>query len=169
MLAIFLGIFSAAVAALAAAIAWHASKRVAEMERALPRPAPVPPPAFEEPAAKPLAGLKIRIAVSQDHPHAVFAALLKEQLLVDDVDVVEGEADIDIAGTVACNGYAEVYYTAELICRSSSGVILTMVEKPAHGDRQSNLAIELVTRLKHELEKLVTRNERRRALRELGG
>src|SRR6202043_900529 len=100
--------------------------------------------------------------------HPVFASLLKELLLAEDVTDIamlapdqaadwKAGADILISGDLVCNGYAEIYYTLEFTCSTPDQAICTLIEKPPHGDRPSNLAIELVTRLKAELEKLVTR------------
>ena len=146
-----------------------------------------PTPALsQESSANPLSGLRIGLAISQDHSHPVFVDLLKEQLFKEDVTDISiltpGETralqdswksrpnapDIFIAGDVVCNGYAEVYYEAEFTCSTPEQAICTLIEKPPHGDRPSNLALELVTRLKAELQKVLERNERRSAIRELG-
>jgi hypothetical protein len=77
--------------------------------------------------------------------------------------------DILVTGDLVCNGYAEIYYQAELACLSPHQEICRLTEKPAHGDRPANLAIEAVSKLESELDKLVSRHERRRAIRELHG
>jgi len=136
---------------------------------------------------RPLEGLQIALAITQDHPHPIFADILSEHLLAEDVSVVhllnpeqsqhllsdwsdpENDPDILIEGDVHSNGYAEVYYTAELSCRSAGKTLCTLIEKPPHGDRPSNLALELVSRLKKELLKQTSRDERRTAIRELQG
>jgi hypothetical protein len=134
---------------------------------------------------RPLEGLRIALGITQDHTHPVFANLLKERLLLEDVAEVtvltpdeasnlQGDwnpdgPDLLILGNLVCNGYAEIYYQADLTCHSPHHEVCTIAEKPAHGDRPANLSIELVERLKTELTKLVSRNERRRAIRELRG
>jgi hypothetical protein len=141
----------------------------------------------EEPPPRPLEGLRVAVAITQDHPHAVFVDVLKDQLFAEDVTdilVLSAEEaalldknwkdrkdapDILIKGDIVCNGYAEIYYTADFICSNATDAICTLIEKPPHGDRPSNLAIELVARLKKELGKIVGRNERRQAIRELKG
>jgi hypothetical protein len=70
---------------------------------------------------------------------------------------------VAIKGEIACNGYADVYYRAELTAGAEGEIFLTLSEKPPHGDRPANLALELVHRLKIELRK----RERGLALREL--
>lgn len=134
-------------------------------------------------AAKPLEGLRIALAVKQDHPHPVFANLLKEHLLRQDVSDVsftsvsdfaawkesDLRADILIAGSLTCNGYAEVYYQAEFSCYTANEPICTVIERPPGGDRPENLAMELVTKMGLKLDELLTRNERRRAIGELRG
>ena len=155
--------------------------RLLKLERRFQGHPQAPPQPLLEPPSRPLQGLRIALAISQDHPHPVFAALLKELLLtedVSDVTLLEPNAgvkstaeapDILIAGDLVCNGYAEIYYTADFTCSTPNQPICTLIEKPPHGDRPSNLAIELVTRLKRELENLSNRTERRQAIRELQG
>jgi hypothetical protein len=133
-----------------------------------------PPTVSPEHRSSPLQGLRIGLNVSQDHAHAAFVNLLKEMLLAEDVtDIVvvnSGDApnvDILIVGQLVCNGYAEVYYEAEFTCFIGNEPFCSLVERPPHGDRPSNLALELVKRLKCELDKVISRGERRRALREL--
>jgi len=136
-------------------------------------------------AIRPLEGLRIGLAVTQDHAHPVFATLLKEQLLKEDAlevnfltpeeaaalqaDWPKGQIDILISGKLTCNGYAEIYYDADFTCFNAHEPICTLVERPPHGDRPSNLAMELVARLNTGLTKLLSRTERREALKELGG
>jgi hypothetical protein len=142
-------------------------------------------PVIEEQATAPLQGVRIALAITQDHPNAVFVELLKDQLFAQDVtDIVvltpteatsfleDWKTQLDapeilISGNVICNGYTEIYYTAEFTCSNREQAICTLIEKPPQGDRPVNLAIELVARLKKELEKLISRNERRQAIREL--
>jgi hypothetical protein len=135
-----------------------------------------PQPQLPESAArKPLEGLRIAVNIRQDHTNPIFANLLKEQLLLEDVSEVsflatadwQDSADILVRGNLLCNGYAEIYYQADVECLSPNDSICTLSEKPAHGDRPTNLAIEVVSRLRFELDKLVSRDERRRAIREL--
>jgi hypothetical protein len=66
-----------------------------------------------------------------------------------------------------CNGYAEIYYQADFSCSNAQHAICNLIEKPPHGDRPANLAMELVARIKTELEKRISRDERREAVREL--
>ena len=180
-------IFVGLVALLSLATSAFLVRRVLELERrlqSLPQPTLQPLP---EPLTRPLQGLRIALAITQDHPHPVFANLLKEQLLSEDVTditlLTPAEAtrlqtdwkqrtdgpDILIGGDIVCNSYAEIYYTADLTCSAADQAICNLIEKPPHGDRPSNLAIDLVARLKTELEKLVGRDDRRRAIRELQG
>ncbi|MBC8066161.1 MAG: hypothetical protein H7Y17_15115 [Chlorobia bacterium] len=130
-----------------------------------------------------LAGLRVALCVNQDHTHPVFATLLKDQLLAMVVSSVEilpsanvdklkaswgdDSQDILIAGDLTCNGYAEIYFHADFTCYAPNETICTLIERPPHGDRPGNLAIELVDKLNVELEKLVERRERRLAIREL--
>ncbi|MCC7230883.1 MAG: hypothetical protein IT203_10860 [Fimbriimonadaceae bacterium] len=142
-------------------------------------------PAMEQ--TRPLEGLRIALCITQDHPHPVFATLLREHLYSEDAREVvllsateveqlnatwaltPDSPDILISGEVTCNGYAEVYYHAEITCSANSQSICKVIEKPPHGDRPVNLATGLVSRLKAELEKAVCQNDRRRALQELQG
>lgn len=125
--------------------------------------------------ANPLEGLRIALRIDQDHPLPVFANLLKEQLMEEDVGAVEvltadgddGDYDVLITGNVICNGYADIYYQANLNCHTRNREFLTLAEKPPHGDRPANLAIEILARMKDELQKTSERDERRNALREL--
>ncbi len=142
------------------------------------------PPAFgEHVVPNALEGLRVALAIKQDHEHPVFATLLKDLLLKEDVADVAllspSEAaqlraewkgqDVLIEGEITCNGYAEVYYKADFTCDTADKPICTLIEKPPHGDRPGNLAIELIARLKSELSKVVDRDERRSAIRELRG
>jgi len=136
-------------------------------------------------APKPLAGLRIAIAVTQDHAHPVFATLLRDQLLGADVAevIVLPESDggglveqwragkraehLLIAGSLTCNGYAEVYYQAEFTCYTATEAVCTVIERPPGGDRPENLARELVAKVGATLDGLTRRSERRRAIGEL--
>ncbi|HWA84150.1 MAG TPA: hypothetical protein VG820_11975 [Fimbriimonadaceae bacterium] len=152
-------------------------RRLEEQLRSVERSAPTPVALPEPVSVHPLEGLRFALAISQDQAHAVFANLLKEHLLAEDAGEVallaEGETpdwggcDLFISGKVVCNGYAEIYYEADLTCHGPRGAICAVVERPPHGDRPVNLAVELIAKLKAELEKLERRDERRRALREL--
>lgn len=143
-------------------------------------------PVLKAPAVRPLEGLRVILAVSQDHPHPVFAGLLKERLLREDIASVEEfggspadavgawnsrrlDADLLVAGGLTCNGYADVYYQAEFTCYSPADTVCRIAEKPTGGDRPENLALEIVSVLGSRLEELVQRNERRRAIAELHG
>ena len=141
--------------------------RLREVEQGLRKPMPPASPTLAPPP-KPLEGLRIALAIEQDHPHAVFTTLVKEALLREEAEPVDGtDYDLLISGSLVGNGYADVYYTAELACRTAEGPLFTLLERPPHGDRPGNLALELVNRLKLEVEKSVTRSERQSALREL--
>jgi hypothetical protein len=158
--------------------------RVLQLERRLQESRPKPLPEVAEPLPRPLQGLRIALAITQDHPHPVFVDLLKEQLFSEDVTEIsvlspveatvlradwKNGPDILVTGEIVSNGYAEIYYTADFVCMTAAQPVCTLIEKPPHGDRPSNLAIDLVARLKGELEKLVGRDDRRRAIRELQG
>jgi hypothetical protein len=142
--------------------------------------------AFPEPTPSHLEGLSVVLSIKQDHTHPVFANMLTETLrkLDAEVSTISPDefddflerwgshadcGDLLISGNVTCNGYAEVYYRAEITCATRSETICTMVENPAAGDRQANLAKELVARIETEITKRLSRNERRLALRELRG
>ena len=136
---------------------------------------------------RPLEGLRIAICIAQDHPHPVFANLLREHLYSEDAREVvllsfsevdelnktwaltPDSPDILISGELTCNGYAEIYYHADITCSTKFQSLCKVIEKPPHGDRPVNLATGLLSRLKAELEKVVTQNDRRRALQELQG
>lgn len=137
-------------------------RRLQALERRLAeRPVIRELPRHEE---NPLAGVRVALDIHQDHPNAVFANLLKATLVAEDALVGDGAAaDVTIKGEIACNGYADVYYRAELTARTEDETLLTLSEKPPHGDRPANLALELVQRLKSEW----TQRERRKALHEL--
>lgn len=159
-------------------------RRLNRTELALDNPPTVSALPEPEPS-RPLEGLRIAISVTQDHTHPVFANLLKEQLLSEDATEItmlsreeanglranwksqDHAPDLLIAGSLVCNGYSEIYYDADFTCFSPNQPICSLVQKPPHGDRPTNLAIELIAKLKTELEKLISRNERRRAIREL--
>jgi len=128
--------------------------------------------------------LRVALAIDQDYSHPAFAGLLREMLFQEDVveisQITRSQADsmkhswpegIDllIEGSVLCNGYAEVYYEAEFQCRTARGDLCTLIEKPPHGDRPMNLAIELIERIAREYRKSIDQGERRAALKELGG
>lgn len=167
-----------ALAGLAVSLALAAKVQRLEARLRIAEQSPAPAPALPEPMPeRPLERLRIALSIEQDHSHPVFANLLKEQLLTEDVDSIvllpTGAApdwnatDILISGKLTCNGYAEIFYETDLTCFSPVEPICTVVQRPPHGDRPVNLAVELVAKLKVELEKLDSRIERRRALREL--
>ncbi len=163
MLAILALLLAAASLGVSVALAL----RLRVVERSLQRPPTPTVPTLVSPS-KPLEALRIALAIEQDHPHPVFTNLVKEALLREEAEPVEGaDYDLLISGKLVGNGYADVYYTAELACQTPNGPLFTLFERPAHGDRPGNLAIELVNRLKLEVDKSVTRNERRAAIREL--
>ncbi|HTQ11330.1 MAG TPA: hypothetical protein VMI31_14790, partial [Fimbriimonadaceae bacterium] len=172
--------FAVAIAALAASAAMAArirqlAARLEAAERALAE-RPNRADALEGsrpalPESRPLEGLRVALAISQDHDHAPFVTLLKEQLFGEDVTDVSvlgpgesaallaywpesGGPDLLIDGQILCNSYAEIYYEADLTCRTPSQALCTIVERPPHGDRPVNLAHDLIARIKNELEKL---------------
>ncbi len=81
----------------------------------------------------------------------------------------EIDADLLVAGILKCNGYAEVYYEAEITCYSRHEAVCTLIERPPGGDRPGNLAIEVVATLNAKLDALFRRSERARAISELRG
>lgn len=109
----------------------------------------------------PLHGLRLDLHIAQDHPHIPFVALLRDALLREGAILEEG--GLSINGIVVCNGYADVYYRADLTVQEGGEPLFALAERPPHGDRPGNLALELVNRLKAELRK----RERQNALREL--
>jgi hypothetical protein len=116
---------------------------------------------------KPLAGQTVRLQIEQDHPSAPFAALLRDQLAREDVAITAENSDLEIRGSVRCNGYADIYFGADLTCYQGSHPICTVLERPPHGDRPLNLATDLIARLKREIQKSEEHSERHRALKEL--
>lgn len=180
------GFVAIGMSALALGVAASVALKVQQMrlqhwedQHALDPRAPEPLP----PKQRNFEQLRIVVAVDQDYTHPVFAHLLREVLFQEDaVDVrlitrdeaaamrQDWPADIDLVidGAIVCNGYAEVYYDAEFHCASPRGEVCTLIEKPPHGDRPMNLAIELSQRIARELQKSLVQGERRQALRELG-
>jgi hypothetical protein len=141
--------------------------RLNAIEARTPLPSASTALAFSEPPDKPLEGLSVALRIKQDHPHPVFLNLLKEALLLEDARLDADNPEIEIAGTIVCNGYSDVYFTSELICSTPAGPFCEIIEKPPHGDRPENLAIETVARLKAEWRKMHSRAERGQALKEL--
>ena len=135
--------------------------RIRSLERRLEDKAPLS--RGEAATQNPLAGLRVALDIEQDHPHPVFATLLKEALHREGA-FVDDAAQTVVQGILACNGYADVYYRAEFKVLAGPETLFTLTEKPPHGDRQENLAREVVARLKAEWVK----QERQGALRELG-
>ncbi len=113
--------------------------------------------------ANPLAGLRVSLTIQQDHPHPVFASLLKETLLKEEAIVDDNHPDLWIEGEIVGNGYADVYFRAEIAVSTGRESILTVSDKPPHGDRPANLAADIVRKLRDELDK----REHRLAVREL--
>lgn len=142
------------------------SDRLHAAERQLSVPSALQPALVEAP--RPLEALRVALEIDQDHPHPVFANLLKELLLREDTVLSSNSPDLLVQGRVVCNGYADVYYTAELTCLLQGEPICVLIEKPPHGDRQENLARELLAKLTKELGSTAQRNERHSALSELG-
>ncbi|CAN5387127.1 hypothetical protein BH11ARM1_BH11ARM1_06580 [soil metagenome] len=158
-----------AVAALGAVAALAVQVRSVS---ALP-PAPVVPvlapvPVIEESV---LAGCKVFVSVEQDLAHTPFLGILRRALEEEDALEVgtRSEAQYSIIGSLVCNGYPYVYYTAEFTCFEGDSAICTTIEKPPHGDRPANLALSILARLKKELVSSTTRVERRVAIDELSG
>jgi hypothetical protein len=174
MLVLCTGIFLLACASVALSVR-KIETRVDQLERRA-HPLPSLPTASDRVSA--LAGLRVGLVLTQDHPHAPFVDLLRQQLLLRDVsdvtvfpDAASARAsalDIVVEGALTCNGYAEVYYAAEFTCSTCGEAVCTLIERPPGGDRPSNLAMELVAKLDAKLTDMVSRNERRRAIRELG-
>lgn len=153
-------------------------QRVQQLQRQITRPArslddsfPVPLLTPVEGPARPLEGLSISLDVQQDHPHPLFANFVAELLQKEDVARVsltpdEG-ADIQVVGHLTCNGYSDIYYEAEFECSSRGRAICVVIERPPHGDRPANLALELVSKLKVALRRSSERIDRQRAIQEL--
>ena len=116
------------------------------------------------PATSSLAGLRVSLGIQQDHPHPVFEGLLREALLREEA-VVDDASALRIEGEVVGNGYADVYFRAEITVMLGNETLFVLTDKPPHGDRPANLAAEVVQRLRDELAK----RERQGALRELRG
>ncbi len=121
--------------------------------------------------ANPLFGLKVCMTLTQDHPHLPFMPLMRDQFLEAGVAEFHSDplkdVDLLLIAEVKCNGYAEVYYTAEIRCSSDGEPLCVIVEAPAQGDRPSNLALETVSRVRRELLASHGYAERRAALKEL--
>ncbi len=163
--------FALALALLALIVSLSLAKRVSALEQTNPLQGPalqalVPEPVLDAPS--PLEGLRVSVSIRQDYSLPLVENLLKELLQKEDANLT-GPPELVIEGDVTCNGYAEVYYTAELTCLFRGDPICNLIERPPHGDRPLNLAIELVTRLKTELAKDAERRDRRQAISELQG
>jgi hypothetical protein len=145
-------------------------------------PLPQPFPALLEP--NPLEGLRVGICVRQDHEHPTFVAILTEKLrsldalirlmtedeaaaLAKDWESIQDSPDVLIHGRLTCNGYSDVFYDSGFECTGRQGRLTTIIEKPAQGGRQFNLADNIIERLRLELTQSRTRDERQRALGEL--
>jgi hypothetical protein len=126
-------------------------------------------PALENVEPKPLQGLSIALEIEQDHPHSPFVALLTRHLDQEDVLAVNlgSRGDIVIKGALSCNGYTDVYFSADISCFVKGDPICTVIERPPHGDRPINLSTELIAKLKRELLKVQDQTERRQAINEL--
>ena len=160
MLALLLAFLSLAVALALAARVATLSCRVRALETGSDRRA--------SPASLPanghLHGLRIEFSIHQDHPLNPFEATLAGALAERGAVRVDADGDVRLAGTIKGNGYADVYFDADLAAEAGGRTLLRMRERPPHGDRPENLARELVARLEEEL----ARGERQGALRELG-
>lgn len=127
-----------------------------------------PSMALPEPIVdRPLAGLSISLRIEQDHPNAPFTDLLRREFEKEDAAVVASNEDVVIRGALACNGYADIYFTADISCYRNGEAICTVVERPPHGDRPINLATEIIARLKCEIKKIEEHSERHQAIKEL--
>ena len=185
LLALIVGVFNSLV--LLAVVVHLVRARVPTglSPRAAPvgAPAPNPFPAILEP--NPLEGLRVGIAVRQDHEHPTFVNILTEKLrgqdvlvrlmtedeaasLAKDWDSMQDPPDVLIHGRLTCNGYTDVFYDSGFDCSGRQGLLTTIIEKPAQGGRQFTLADNIVERLRLELLENRTREERQRALGELG-
>ena len=133
--------------------------RVGRLEAQCPRVFAPPPEGGSIPNS--LDGLRLTLDLRQDHPHAPFATLLYDVLLRE--GAILGEDGLLVSGEVVSNGYADVYYRAEIAVTEGERTLFTLARTPPHGDRPENLVLELVERLKVERKK----GERQRALREL--
>ena len=142
------------------------------------------PDAREETYA--LSGLVIAIAITQDHPAAPFARLLRDALHSADADVSiiseEGASqiaallhsgstghapDVLIRGSITCNGYSDIFYRAGLTFTTRFGELNPLTEQPAQGAPQNSLCLEALSRLTADLPVARLRAERTAALREL--
>lgn len=141
-----------------------------------------PFPSLSEP--NPLEGLRIGISVQQDHERPTFVDTLTEKLrshdalirlmsedeasaLARDWDSIEDPPDVLIHGRLTCNGYTDVFYDSAFDCIGKQGRLTTIIERPAQGGRQFNLADNLIERLRLELVQNRSMDERQRALGEL--
>jgi hypothetical protein len=125
-----------------------------------------------------LAGMRIRLSVRQDHARPLFANSLREALLREDVQDVlivgdpsaHGAAKGEwlISGTITCNGYSDVYFNADLTCTLGEETVCSWSHRPPQGDRPENLVLEIVSTLTSKLADRARKNERRKALSELG-
>lgn len=125
-----------------------------------------------------LAGMRICLALRQDHPRPLFANSLREALLREDVQdvVIAGDPSAHevangewlISGTITCNGYSDVYFIADLTCTLGVETVCSWSLRPPQGDRPENLILEILCTMTSKLADRVRKNERRQALSELG-
>jgi len=134
----------------------------------------------------PLSGLRIALAIEQDHTIPTISLLLKDALSSCDAEVIlldpersevvannwgqvdsHDQPDILIWGSVTCNGYSEFYYRARLNYLTPYGTLNPTSEQPAQGNPQSSLVVTVVSKLKKELGSSQQRHERSRAIQEL--
>lgn len=128
-----------------------------------------------EGASSPLAGRGIWVDIQQDHPLPIVADRLAAQLSLRDAEVrtgissedVTGPSDGRIVGEILCNGYADVYYQAQISVWIGDELLMTLRSRPEGGDRPDNLAMELVAEIEEKLTTSERRTERQRALQEL--
>lgn len=133
-----------------------------------------------------LSGLRIALAIEQDHTLPTLTLMLKDALGACDAEVslldtrqalllseawghaeMPDPPDLLIWGSVTCNGYSEVYYKAMLNYLTPYGLLNPTSEQPSHGNPQSSLVVTIVSKLKRELVVAQRRQERGRALSEL--
>lgn len=114
-----------------------------------------------------LGGKRVLVHVSQDHDQPLMERLLAERLALEDALIVSQGADLEISGSIQCNGYSDIYFSAEFEVTTAHGLLCHVSEKPPHGDRPHNLVQELVARVSIALEQSQVRHERSEALQEL--
>ena len=103
-----------------------------------------------------LGGLRIAIAISQDHTIPTLTLLLKDELSACDAEVTlldpalvdqlvnnwgseqaVDQPDVLIFGSITCNGYSEFYYKAMLSYLTPYGMLNPTSEQPSQGNPQA--------------------------------